>query len=167
MLPLLAIGAVVWFLIFAPERKARKKREEMLGALKKGDKVVTTGGLHGQIADVRENEVVIKCGEVRLTFSRSSVHQVEGEAEWRLRRARGARLVAAATRCAPALLLERWLLAGPPDGWSSRWRLTGEGVGRQVGEELAAAGSARAGWRRPRAEPPPPRRASSTSWPRG
>lgn len=79
--PLLAIGAVVWFLIFAPERKARKKREEMLGALKKGDKVVTTGGLHGQIADVRENEVVIKCGEVRLTFSRSSVHQVQGEDE--------------------------------------------------------------------------------------
>ena len=74
--PLLAIGAVIWFLIFAPERKARKKREEMLGALKKGDKVVTTGGL-GQIADVRENENVIKCGEVRLTFSRSSVHQVQ------------------------------------------------------------------------------------------
>lgn len=44
--------------------------------------------------------------------------------------------MAAATRCAPALLLERWLLAGPPDG-ICRWRLTGEGVGR-VGEELAA-----------------------------
>ncbi len=44
--------------------------------------------------------------------------------------------MATATRCAPAVLLERWLLAGPPDG-ASRWRLTGEGVGR-VGEELAA-----------------------------
>lgn len=79
--PLLAIGAVVWFLIFAPERKARKKREEMLGALKKGDKIVTTGGLHGQIAEVRENEVIIKAGDVRLTYSRSSVHQVEGDGE--------------------------------------------------------------------------------------
>ncbi|MEC7232565.1 MAG: preprotein translocase subunit YajC [Planctomycetota bacterium] len=79
--PLLAIGAIVWFLIFAPERKARKKREEMLGALKKGDKVVTTGGLHGQIADVRENEVIIKAGDVRLTFSRSSVQQIQGEDE--------------------------------------------------------------------------------------
>lgn len=79
--PLLAIGAVIWFLIFAPERKARKKREEMLGALKKGDKIVTTGGLHGQIAEVRENEVIIKAGDVRLTFSRSSVHQVEGDGE--------------------------------------------------------------------------------------
>ena len=66
---------------FAPERKARKKREEMLGALKKGDKIVTTGGLHGQIAEVRENEVIIKAGDVRLTFSRSSVHQVEGDGE--------------------------------------------------------------------------------------
>ena len=79
--PLLAIGAVVWLLIFAPERKARKKREEMLGALKKGDKVVTAGGLHGQIADVRENEVVLKAGDVRLTFSRSSVQHVEGGEE--------------------------------------------------------------------------------------
>ena len=79
--PLLAIGAIIWFLIFAPERKARKKREEMLGALKKGDKIVTTGGLHGQIAEVRETEIIIKTGDVRLTFSRSSVHQVEGESE--------------------------------------------------------------------------------------
>ncbi|MEE2939191.1 MAG: YraN family protein, partial [Planctomycetota bacterium] len=44
--------------------------------------------------------------------------------------------MAAATRWAPSPLLERWLLAGPPDG-VSRWRLTGEEVGR-VGEELAA-----------------------------
>lgn len=78
LLPLGIGAAALWFLILGPERKSRKKREEMLGALKKGDKVVTTGGLHGQIADVRETEIVIKAGDVRLTFSRSSVHQVEG-----------------------------------------------------------------------------------------
>ena len=44
--------------------------------------------------------------------------------------------MAAAARCAPAVLLERWLLAGPPDRASS-WRLRGEGVGC-IGEELAA-----------------------------
>jgi len=73
---LVAIGAVIWFLIFAPERKARKQREQMLGELKKGDKVVTTGGLHAQVVEIRENEVVLKAGETRLTYSRSAVHQV-------------------------------------------------------------------------------------------
>lgn len=75
---IVAIVGVVWFLIFMPERKAKKQREEMLGGIKKGDKVVTTGGLHGQVVDVRENEVVLKAGDVRLTFSRTSVHQVLG-----------------------------------------------------------------------------------------
>jgi len=81
---LLLIGAVIWFLIFAPERKARKQRESMLAALKKGDRVVTTGGLMGQVVEVRENDVTLKCNETRLTFARSSVHQVvdgKGEAK--------------------------------------------------------------------------------------
>lgn len=81
---LLLIGAVIWFLIFAPERKARKQRESMLAALKKGDRVVTTGGLMGQVVEVRESDVTLKCNETRLTFARSSVHQVvdgKGEAK--------------------------------------------------------------------------------------
>ena len=74
--PLLLIGAIIWFLIFAPERKARKQRQEMIDGIKKGDKVITTGGLHGQIVEVGENEVTIKSGDTRLKFSRSAVNQV-------------------------------------------------------------------------------------------
>lgn len=74
--PLLLIGAIIWFLIFAPERKARKQRQEMIDGIKKGDKVITTGGLHGQIVEVGESEVTIKSGDTRLKFSRSAVHQV-------------------------------------------------------------------------------------------
>lgn len=70
------IGAVIWFLIFAPERKARKKKEAMLGGIKKGDKVVTTGGLHGEVAEVKDDTVTIKAGDARLTFSRASVHEI-------------------------------------------------------------------------------------------
>ncbi|QDV07644.1 preprotein translocase subunit YajC [Planctomycetes bacterium Poly30] len=70
------IGAVIWFLIFAPERKARKKREAMLGAVKKGDKIVTTGGLHAEVVEVKENTLTLKAGETRLTFSRASIHEV-------------------------------------------------------------------------------------------
>lgn len=75
---LVLIGVVIWFLIFAPERKARKQRDEMIGALKKGDKVITAGGLHGQVVEVRENEVTLKAHDTRLTFSKSSVTQVLG-----------------------------------------------------------------------------------------
>ncbi len=70
------IGAVVWFLIFAPERKARKKREAMLSAVKKGDQIVTTGGIHGEVADVKESTVIVKAGDTRLTFSRASIHEI-------------------------------------------------------------------------------------------
>ncbi len=70
------IGVVIYFLIFAPERKARKKKEEMLGGIKKGDKVVTTGGLHGEVAEVKDDTVTLKAGDTRLTFARASVHEV-------------------------------------------------------------------------------------------
>ncbi len=70
------IGGVIYFLIFAPERKARKTRQAMLAAVKKGDKVITTGGMHAQVADVREHEIVLKAGDVRLTFSRSAIHEI-------------------------------------------------------------------------------------------
>ena len=66
----------MWFLIFAPERKARKKREVMLSAVQKGDKIVTTGGMHGEVVDVKEHTVIVKAGEARLTFSRASIHEI-------------------------------------------------------------------------------------------
>ena len=75
-LPAVLIGAVLWFLVFAPERKARRTRQEMLGSVKKGDKIITTGGLHGRVEELKENEVVIRAGEARLTFSRSSIHEI-------------------------------------------------------------------------------------------
>lgn len=71
------IGAVIWFLIFAPERKNRKKREVMLGGVKKGDKVVTTGGLHAEVAEVKEHTVTLKAGDTRLTYSRASIHEIQ------------------------------------------------------------------------------------------
>ncbi|MEM1449799.1 MAG: preprotein translocase subunit YajC [Planctomycetota bacterium] len=78
MMPFLLIGVVLWLLIFAPEKRARKQRQEMLGALKKGDKVVLTSGLHGEVAELREDRVVIKAADSRFTYSRSAIHEVMG-----------------------------------------------------------------------------------------
>lgn len=79
LFPAVMIGAVIWFLVFAPEKKARKQRQAMLDAVQKGDKVITTGGLHGKVEEIREREVVIKAGDSRLTFSRSSIHEIVGD----------------------------------------------------------------------------------------
>ena len=57
MLP--AIGLVFYFLIIRPQRQKDKERREMLDRVKKGDKVVTTGGILGEVVRVGEREIVI------------------------------------------------------------------------------------------------------------
>ncbi len=75
--PMLLIFAVFYFVLIAPEKKNRKKREEMLGALKKGDKVMTTGGLIGSVAAVAEDVVTLQVADgVRLRYSRNAVQTV-------------------------------------------------------------------------------------------
>lgn len=78
MLPFLAIGLVLWLLIFGPEKKARKQRQAMLEALKKGDKVITSSGLHAEIVAVREHEVELRAGGSQFTYSRAAVNEVVG-----------------------------------------------------------------------------------------
>jgi len=74
--PFLAIGRVLWFLIFAPEKKARKKRQAMLDAIKKGDQVVTTSGLHAEVVAIRDHEVDLMAGSSRFTYSRAAVNEI-------------------------------------------------------------------------------------------
>jgi preprotein translocase subunit YajC len=76
-LPFVAIIAIFYLLIIRPQSKKRKETEKMLGALKKGDKVVTIGGLHGTIQSVKESTVIIKVDDnVKLEFLRSAVSNV-------------------------------------------------------------------------------------------
>lgn len=58
MLPFIGIFAVMWFLMIAPERKNRKKREAMLKELKKGDEILTNSGIYGTIVQMEENQIV-------------------------------------------------------------------------------------------------------------
>jgi len=66
---------IFYFLIIRPQNKKQKTMEKMLAALKKGDKVVTIGGVHGVIQSVKEGgTVVVKVDEnVKLEFSRSAI----------------------------------------------------------------------------------------------
>ncbi|WP_206425344.1 preprotein translocase subunit YajC [Staphylospora marina] len=78
-LPLLMI-AVFYFLLIRPQQKRQRERMKMLGNLKKGDKVVTIGGLHGTIVDLNEERVTLKVNEnTRLVFERSAVNTVAND----------------------------------------------------------------------------------------
>jgi preprotein translocase subunit YajC len=82
-LPIVAIGLVFYFLVIAPANKQRKKTTEMLSALKKGDRVVTTGGIYGTVQGVEPEAVYLKIADnVKVKVARSAISGiVTGESE--------------------------------------------------------------------------------------
>jgi preprotein translocase subunit YajC len=77
LFPMLAMGAIFYFVLIAPERKQRKSRQAMLDQVQKGDKIVTTGGIFGTVRKVEENKVHIMVDDkVCMVFTRSSVQGV-------------------------------------------------------------------------------------------
>jgi preprotein translocase subunit YajC len=82
LIPFAAIIAIFYFLIIRPQNKKQKETQKMLAALKKGDKIVTIGGIHGVIQSVKEGSVIVKVDEnTRLEFSRSAISNVEAAAK--------------------------------------------------------------------------------------
>jgi preprotein translocase subunit YajC len=78
------IFVIFYFMILRPQQKRAKERQKMLDALKKGDKVVTSGGLHGKIVNVDEKTVLLDVGDnIKLKVDRSAINVVtrEGSAE--------------------------------------------------------------------------------------
>lgn len=72
----LMIGIFYFFLI-RPQNKKQKEMEKMLSALKKGDKVVTIGGIHGVVSSTKEKTVILKVDDnVKLEFNRSAIASV-------------------------------------------------------------------------------------------
>jgi preprotein translocase subunit YajC len=68
------IIAIFYFLIIRPQRQQQKKIKEMLGKLKKNDEVITTSGIHGTVAIVKEKTVVVRVDEgCRIEFDRESI----------------------------------------------------------------------------------------------
>ena len=79
---ILAIGVVFYFLIIRPQSQARKKHAELLTGLKKGDDVMTAGGIVGVVKDIKdkdgETRVTIESGSSTLVVERSRIVRVGG-----------------------------------------------------------------------------------------
>lgn len=74
-----AMVAIMWLLIFRPQRQREAKRREMLNQIKKSDHVVTIGGIMGVVTQIRGDEIVLKVDEannVKITFTRSAIARV-------------------------------------------------------------------------------------------
>jgi preprotein translocase subunit YajC len=80
LLPLVAIIAIFYFLILRPQNKKQKETQKMLSTLKKGDRVITIGGIHGIIQSVKESTVIIKVDEnTKLEFNRGAISTVSSQ----------------------------------------------------------------------------------------
>ncbi|MBI4397839.1 MAG: preprotein translocase subunit YajC [Candidatus Omnitrophica bacterium] len=74
-MPLVLMFVIFYFLLIRPQQKRQKAHQNMLKTLKKGDRVVTSGGLMGTVWGVAEDKVVLKVGEdeVKLEFEKSAI----------------------------------------------------------------------------------------------
>ena len=82
MVPFLLIFVVFYFVLLAPMRKQQKKTKEMLAQLKKGDRVMTSCGIYGTVAQVEDQVVWVKIADtVKVKMAKSAVTGVLADTE--------------------------------------------------------------------------------------
>lgn len=74
-LPFIAMFAVVYFFMIAPQMKRAKKEKAFAAALKRGDKVITKSGMHGKVAELndKDNSCIIETSAGKIKFDRSAI----------------------------------------------------------------------------------------------
>lgn len=74
LFPIILMIGVMWFFLIRPQQKKQKEHREMLSNLKKGDRIITSGGLHGRITGITESALTLEIADkVRVKVSRSHV----------------------------------------------------------------------------------------------
>ncbi|MEZ4697547.1 MAG: preprotein translocase subunit YajC [Rhodothermales bacterium] len=75
--PMILIFAVIYFFIIRPQKKKEDTRKAMISAVKKGDRIVTIGGIHGKVLSVDEGTVLVEVdGSVKLRFDKNALASV-------------------------------------------------------------------------------------------
>lgn len=77
IVPFLCIGVIFYFLVIRPQSQKTKQMQALVSALKTGDKIVTSGGIHGRIANVKETTVIVSVADnLKLEIDKSAVTTV-------------------------------------------------------------------------------------------
>jgi len=78
MMPLVFIFVIFYFLLIRPQQKKQKEHEALVKAVKTGDQVVTSSGIHGTISNVKDKTVIVKIADnVKVEFDRAAIVAVE------------------------------------------------------------------------------------------
>src|SRR3954449_12624016 len=79
--PLIFIFVIMYFVMIRPQKKRQEQQQKLVASLKSGDRVVTNGGIHGLIANVKETTVLLKVADnVKIEIDKSAVTNVMKEA---------------------------------------------------------------------------------------
>ncbi|MGB7160999.1 MAG: preprotein translocase subunit YajC [Tepidisphaeraceae bacterium] len=82
LFPLMVGVLILYFFVFRSKKQTDKKRKDMLGNLKRGDRVQTIGGILGTVVEARDTDVLLKVDEssnTKIRFSRNAIHRVVEE----------------------------------------------------------------------------------------
>lgn len=80
LLPLFLLVVVFYFLIMRPQQVQQKKRQAMLGALRKGDRVVTIGGIFGTVTEVKDDHIRVRIADkVEVEMAKAGIDHVRSE----------------------------------------------------------------------------------------
>lgn len=81
LMPVVLIFIVFYFLLIRPQKKAQDEHKKMVAGLKKNDEVITAGGIHGTIMNVKDNTVTLKVDDnVKVEVQKSSVTTMKRKA---------------------------------------------------------------------------------------
>lgn len=81
-LPILLIIGIFYLLIYRPMRRRQKSLETMIAGLKNGDKVITSGGVYGTVAGIRDHSVLLKVGDqVKIEVAKASISSLQSPPE--------------------------------------------------------------------------------------
>jgi preprotein translocase subunit YajC len=73
---IVGFGAIFYFILYRPQKQQQKRHDEMLKQVKRGDEIVTSGGLVGEVVHVKDEQVTIKSGESRLVVERKAIARI-------------------------------------------------------------------------------------------
>ena len=80
-LPFILVFVIFYFLLIRPQTKRQRELQKMVDNLKRGDRVLTSGGLYGEVVDLKDKSVVLKIADnVKAEFTKQSVVGVEARA---------------------------------------------------------------------------------------
>jgi preprotein translocase subunit YajC len=80
--PIVIVGVIFYLLIFMPMRKRQKKVEAMIAAIKNGDKVITSSGIYGVVAGVKDKTFILKIADqVKIEITKNAVAGLQGNEE--------------------------------------------------------------------------------------